>query len=237
MDSRKWFTRLRTQCRGLSFIASAFMVCFCGNTGCLAVDLGPAVLQTVRGSGGSYATATLKKLLDYGANPNVVDSSGDTALAIAARKNNIGCLKLLIDHGATPNSRDKEGRTPLHYASRSQQVPQMAQILIDHGADVHARDKNYDTPLHYAARSMYCTKVVKILVDHGADINAQSVSGMTPVMESISWSSLASLKYMLTHGKANLSLRDKKYGRTAMDWASSMSPEAVTILLEHGGAR
>ena len=43
-----------------------------------------------------------KLLLDHGANPNIGDHSGKTALMEAAAAGNEELVKLLLDHGASP---------------------------------------------------------------------------------------------------------------------------------------
>ncbi len=61
-------------------------------------------------------TAQLARLLDNGADVNVSDLTGDTALAWAARTNCIGGARLLLEHGANTNSVAKNGFTPKDWA-------------------------------------------------------------------------------------------------------------------------
>ena len=62
--------------------------------------------------------ACVKLLIDAGADLNVRNSEGDTALILASCAGKPECVKLLIDAGADLNARTKKGKTALHFASR-----------------------------------------------------------------------------------------------------------------------
>ncbi|MBQ7154311.1 MAG: ankyrin repeat domain-containing protein [Synergistaceae bacterium] len=52
-------------------------------------------------------------LIDAGADMDVQNPNGETALFLAADKNDVDVLKLLLRKGANPNIPDKKGSTPL----------------------------------------------------------------------------------------------------------------------------
>ncbi len=58
----------------------------------------------------------LEALLNVGANPNVRDKSGNTALFIAVAQNGSQTVELLLKHGADPKIRNKNGQTAVDWA-------------------------------------------------------------------------------------------------------------------------
>jgi hypothetical protein len=63
-------------------------------------------------------TASVKKLLAAGADPNVREADGWTALHWAARNGHLRAVELLLDHGARISWSDSEGLTALEWAAR-----------------------------------------------------------------------------------------------------------------------
>jgi len=63
-------------------------------------------------------TEIVKMLLDKGANPDIQDKWGNTALMWAAVKNNPETVQLLLDAGANPDIQDNDGWTALYFVKR-----------------------------------------------------------------------------------------------------------------------
>ncbi|MDF2939858.1 MAG: hypothetical protein K0R66_500 [Gammaproteobacteria bacterium] len=79
--------------------------------------------------------AEVARLLEASANPNLVDSEGETPLMVAARKGYIESLDLLLSSKKTLlNSRDKKGQTALIHALNRGNF-QAAAKLLKLGAD------------------------------------------------------------------------------------------------------
>jgi ankyrin repeat protein len=60
----------------------------------------------------------VRKILEAGADVNEADSSGFTALHVAARNGNLEVVELLVEHKANVNARLDRGLTPTYLASR-----------------------------------------------------------------------------------------------------------------------
>ena len=58
-------------------------------------------------------------LLQHGANPNLADPVGNTALHHAAQEDRRVILRLLLQNKGNPNQKNNEGATPLHTAIQS----------------------------------------------------------------------------------------------------------------------
>lgn len=107
-------------------------------------------------------------LLTHGANVNMVDLYGATALALAIREHKTDVVQALLDNGADPNVSDLWGISSVHLAARygrSELLP----LLFHAGGDLECRSKvSLWTPLHYA--TFYGTEsCVSTLLDLGAD--------------------------------------------------------------------
>jgi len=80
-----------------------------------------------------YGDATvLAAMLEAGADPNIRNDSGSTALLWAIE--DIDKMRLLLDHGANVNTASDFGRTPLMLATGLGRSEQAVRLLLDHGA-------------------------------------------------------------------------------------------------------
>ncbi len=134
---------------------------------------------------------TISKLIELGANPNVLHAQDMTALMCAAklgsnvgRKAALDNSELLIESGANVNLANTAGETALMLASEAGNA-KLVSLLLSSGADVNALNKVGDSALGYANRAQENkTDVVKVLEGAGAKpvaANAKSVSKSVPV--------------------------------------------------------
>ncbi|KAH1064214.1 hypothetical protein J1N35_029201 [Gossypium stocksii] len=116
-------------------------------------------------------------LFSKGANVNVKNDGGRTALHYAASKGWLKIAELLISHGAKINSKDKVGCTPLHRAASTGKSA-LCELLIEEGAEVDATDRAGQTPLMSA---VICQnkEVALLLIRHGADVDIEDKEGYT----------------------------------------------------------
>jgi len=124
-------------------------------------------------------TATLKALLDGGANPNVRDNSDVSPLDQAFSENNAAAFEELLAHGADANSTNRAGWSPLH-AAAAHGNKAIAELLLKNGADVNAHATDGLTPLHLAAAENH-PELVELLLANKADPNARNKDGYTPL--------------------------------------------------------
>lgn len=120
-----------------------------------------------------------KAILDEGADVNIKNFNGNTALMSAAMNghNEPAILYTMISKGADVNQKNNESQTALMMASRSGNV-EMVKIFISKGADINANDELGQTPLMYASKSRN-TEIVKLLISKGANVNAKDKNGDT----------------------------------------------------------
>lgn len=105
---------------------------------------------------------------------NQLNPKGESALMMAAIKNQKGLAEKLIKMGADVN---KTGWTPLHYAATRGHLA-MISLLLENSAYIDAESPNGTTPLMMAA--MYGTpSAVKLLLEEGADPQLKNQQGLT----------------------------------------------------------
>ena len=99
-----------------------------------------ARLRQLAGQAASYA-GEVRSLLAKGADPDVPDRGGRTAVHAAARIGAIETVAALLAAGGDPNKRDEDGNTPLHLAANASQPTLVNQsiatirVLLAAGAD------------------------------------------------------------------------------------------------------
>lgn len=120
--------------------------------------------------------ADIEKLLTEGADINVRDEDGRTALMYAAFNGHTSIIEKLIKKGALVNLADNYGRTALMFAS-SGPYPEAVRLLLKNQADPNIQDKDeHFTALMYAAAEGQ-TEVVKILLTFNADPKLKDADG------------------------------------------------------------
>jgi ankyrin repeat protein len=116
--------------------------------------------------------ATVRFLLDNGADPNIRNEAGATALMWAVA--DLEKTRLLLDRGADVNARSDDGRTPLLIAAGHFGSGAAVRLLLDRGASISAKSPTpigYSTALTEAAR-VGDESVLRLLIERGAEIKS-----------------------------------------------------------------
>ncbi|MFD1341993.1 ankyrin repeat domain-containing protein [Litorisediminicola beolgyonensis] len=91
--------------------------------------------------------ARARKLLEDGADPDVVDKAGWSALHFAAKECSQDLVKMLVEAGANLELRDRHGNTPLWRATLNYKGGAEAiSSLLEAGADPDAENRNGISP-------------------------------------------------------------------------------------------
>lgn len=115
---------------------------------------------------------SVRLLLDNGADPNLANEAGATALMWAV--DDIEKTRLLLDHGADVNARSADSRTALLIAAGRFGSREVVKLLLDRGADVKVKSPGLGgdmTPLTEAAR-LADEALLRLVIERGADLKA-----------------------------------------------------------------
>ena len=139
--------------------------------------------------------AKVKLLVDAGANVEMKDKEGQTALMKAASNGNADVVTALLENGANVNAADNKGTNALLFALDSEnyvlgderktlperRLEAARRLLVAKSINVNAQNVDGETPLLRAVR-LESVGIVKALLDHGADANRSDVFGETAVI-------------------------------------------------------
>ncbi|KAJ7175211.1 ankyrin repeat-containing domain protein [Mycena crocata] len=103
----------------------------------------------------------IRLLLAYGADPNIREETGETALHIAASHSDMAIVDLLLANGADPDIEGGEYQTALQAAAHSGSQ-EVVKALLEHGTDVNVQGGRYGTALQ-AASSAGHDNIVQLL--------------------------------------------------------------------------
>jgi ankyrin repeat protein len=206
--------------------------------------------------------ASVRQLLDRGANAEARGHNGFTALAMAAEHGDVAMVKLLLEKGAEVGAKDETDETTLVLAARGGNV-EIMELLLRRTSDV--QDKNRALfeaagggpvviqmedsnskpnephgPVPAAAWDAPWVKTVKLLLDSGAYIEARDSERSTPLIRAASLGQTDIFMLLLERG-ADIQARDK-YGNTALIAAAcecavatmNSTYDIVKLLLQKG---
>jgi hypothetical protein len=96
-------------------------------------------------------TEVVKILLEYGADAEARDESGETPLYFVFRHDTPErhSVQLLLEHGVDVNAPALDGSTPLHCAAKFGHL-ESTRLLLEYGADLGAKDDKGQTPSEVA---------------------------------------------------------------------------------------
>lgn len=174
------------QWRCIAVIVSFTALSACAGRGDIAVDAAPvesvpaqeehlpvAAVEPAQGEmelvlAARYGQeATVRRLLDGGADINGRDALGRTALIAAAAEPGTAMVRLLLERGAGLEARDRDGSDALMAAVMKGRL-QNVSLLLDAGAQIDARNPLGETALMVAIRTEQ-TAVAEHLLERGAD--------------------------------------------------------------------
>ena len=171
----------------------------------------------------------VKMLLENGADVNLGNNIGATALHFASEHGHREVVELLLGNGANINLADKEGATALHTASE-EGYEKVVALLLERRAKVDLTDKDGTTALHVASINGH-REVVALLLEKGAKVDLTNKDGTTALHVASIEGHQEIVELLLENG-ANVNLAGKE-GITALHLASVTGHrEVVRVLLE-----
>lgn len=132
--------------------------------------------------------ARLEKLLQQGADINIANAYGQTALHFAIEAINVDLVIWLLEQGANPNQADLYQQTPLEKAllpdaELATSAGKILAALLAKGADINKVNRHSETLLLMAVRNKTCLKKIQLLLTQGANVNVMDYFHNTPLLE------------------------------------------------------
>uniref|UniRef100_A0A336MN10 Poly [ADP-ribose] polymerase n=1 Tax=Culicoides sonorensis TaxID=179676 RepID=A0A336MN10_CULSO len=198
-------------------------------------------------------------LLHAGAQPNILDGLGQTALHRAVKADNLQACRLLLSFSVDPNIVSLQGYTAgqlasenilkilqdppsdtidiesqLLEASKAGDIDTVKSIIQSHPHTVNCRDLDgrHSTPLHFSA-GYNRIAVVEILLENGADVSKADKGGLVPLHNSASYGHYEVTELLIKYG-ANVNVADLWKFTPLHEAAAKGKYDIVKLLLKHG---
>ncbi|MEO0827063.1 MAG: ankyrin repeat domain-containing protein [Cyanobacteria bacterium J06639_16] len=187
--------------------------------------------------------AMMDLLIEYGADVNIQNDSGETLLHVLAtqlplpkgRASEVGAR--LIANGADIDARDRQGKSVLETAlCKGSASPDFVNHLIDSGADLEAIEPTSNScgiPLLHMAAWVNHPVLTEFALAQGIEVNARNQNGQTPLHY---LSGPAAGEILLANG-ADLNAKDGS-GRTPLEFticgSNPLKSELIAWFLAHG---
>ncbi|CDK31056.1 ankyrin repeat domain-containing protein [Candidatus Babela massiliensis] len=168
-------------------------------------------------------------LIWAGANINLRNEEGISALMWATYRDYQNIVELLINSGTDVNIQDKYGNTALIAAS-SFGHKEMVELLIQAGANIDIQNKYDKTALMHAIIQNH-KDIAEFLILSGANIDIQEKGGKTALMLAISFGHKAIVE-LLIQADANVDIQNKG-GETALILTSIKgNPDIAKLIIQ-----
>jgi len=142
---------------------------------------------------------TVAQLIHAGADVNLANDLGVTALGLVCKNGNPVIAKALLDAGANANATQAGGETVLMTAAWTGNAEVVSRLLA-HGADPNRKDPSRgQTALMWAIDERH-QDVAKVLIEKGADVRARSNGGSTPLLFAARMGDLETARLLLAKG-------------------------------------
>jgi ankyrin repeat protein len=182
---------------------------------------------------------TLLRLISTGANLNVRDTRGRTALMAATHANQIEAVRILLRAGADVDIQDDQRDNPFLYAG-AEGLFEILKLTIAAGADPTLTNRFGGTALIPAAERGHVAVVRELLTTTRVNVNHINNLGWTALLEAIILSDGGEqhqqiIRLLIEHG-ADVNIADHQ-GVTPLQHARQRGFQTIEQILLAAGAR
>jgi ankyrin repeat protein len=174
--------------------------------------------------------------VDSGADINIQDVDGRTALIYACKNNNIETARILILNGANINIQDYDGKNALMHCCISTINENIIKLLLDHKPDLTLSDiygKTIFMHLAYISKP-YMDHSIFCDLSNSTILNSRDNKGMTALIHACINSSIDMVSF-LVYQNININSQDST-GRTALMYAcmnyNSNTLDIIQLLID-----
>eukprot|EP01122_Echinamoeba_exundans_P011595 TRINITY_DN4664_c0_g2_i2.p1 TRINITY_DN4664_c0_g2~~TRINITY_DN4664_c0_g2_i2.p1 ORF type:complete len:1094 (+),score=221.20 TRINITY_DN4664_c0_g2_i2:150-3284(+) len=167
---------------------------------------------------------------------DAVDSSLDSPLIAAVKKNQLDVVHLLVKRGASLRPpapiESKTFDSAITWAAHRGSV-KMINLLLELGDSIHEKRGSQTLPIHAAAFMNRCN-TIKHLVKLGCDINSLSDAGWTPLIFAARGNAAAAINLLLDLGAQIHSNPSSGASGSALHWVKSAA--IAKLLIDRGAS-
>jgi ankyrin repeat protein len=184
--------------------------------------------------------ATLRALLEVGANPNArVEFFGRILCQAVSHAHRIRALEIMLEAGGDPNAHGNRETAPIQQAAAQGNIAGV-KALLAHGADPNGVNEYDQTGLHGVAAASHISQeegaaIAEVLLAAGTNADHLDKNGDTALLASIERRRSGVARVLLAHG-ADPNLTPKKGAAPLVD-AWFLGDRALFELLKQHGAR
>jgi len=161
----------------------------------VSVSANATLVQAVR----TGSIQTVRAMVKAGADANLAEPDGTTALHWAVQSGNLEMVDLLLRSGARVGVANRYGITPLTVACTAGNAA-IVERLLAAGADPNLALEDGETPLMIAARTGNA-EIVRALIARGADVNVRERrKGQTALMWAAAENNVAAIRALVEAG-------------------------------------
>lgn len=169
-----------------------------------------------------------------GANPNMKDFYGQTALMLAAEFNqDIQVSELLLRYGLSVKDKDQNGLTPILHAVRNNPNPEVIALLIKTNP-ISLSDKADGKTLLMFATENPNIEILNLLIKNQVPVNAKDKSGKTALVYAVDRGDIAQILVLLKAGAYIPDVNNAAYGKLIKLALTAESTDILKLLLQQG---
>ncbi len=155
----------------------------------------------------------VKKLVRFGADINILNCNGSTALDLAIYQQDQDMIGFLLDQGAMVDI----GSTPTLYLAILRGKQEIVRLLYDRGANINLNNDEGCTALFPAVSGDYI-EIASFLLESKANVNVSDIYGTYPIHLAVSHAKNLDMVTLLCDFGADVNVQDNM-GRTALSIA------------------
>jgi ankyrin repeat protein len=173
---------------------------------------------------------------------NATDRAGDTALMIAACKDQHQIVATLLEKGADANKRNHDGGNVLHYLAADQDCKwkrTIIDVILKTDVEIDAQDHLGGTPLHWAVatgKKYLCERLLALPEKRKANVQACDVRRKTSLHLAASWGYKDVIDVLLDYGADVHALSDGSWQPTHQACEAGHKNIAQKLILAGAGA-
>eukprot|EP01124_Arcella_intermedia_P004579 TRINITY_DN12594_c0_g1_i1.p1 TRINITY_DN12594_c0_g1~~TRINITY_DN12594_c0_g1_i1.p1 ORF type:complete len:377 (+),score=106.07 TRINITY_DN12594_c0_g1_i1:31-1161(+) len=173
-------------------------------------------------------------LLDWNADPNILNLSKCTPLHWAIEAGNNDVISSLLQWNADPNIFGFEGLSSMHIAAKKGNLELLKQLFESGGELNTTEDNEVKNTVLLEAVFGKNLEVVKFLIDHSASIDCKNSKGFTPLHMAVISHATDIVEFLLS-SEAHIDAPDNTK-LTPLHWAVFYGFKDVVKVLLEGGA-